>query len=108
MEHFRTNRMAESRKVYLEHFREAMVLIESVLSQSDDLRSLSESSARLYLNPPLVEGLRYVTGPPISLDDLKTVVGGSGLSTRSLSTDEELVDRIVAVLRAGLDSRRFP
>jgi hypothetical protein len=107
-EFFRTERMSESRKTYLDHFQEALTLIESLLAQSDDLQKLNRSDSGFALTPQLLEALRFVTGPPISIDDLKTVVGSSSLSPSALATDEALGSRIVEVLNAGLDTRRFP
>jgi hypothetical protein len=56
----------------------------------------------------MLEGLRYLAGPPISLDDLKTLVDTSSLAPAYLNQHPEVVDRLVQTIKAGLDRRRFP
>jgi len=56
----------------------------------------------------MLEGFRYLAGPPISLDDLKTLVDTESLAPAYLEQHPHLVERLVQTIRAGLDRRRFP
>lgn len=107
-EYFRTERIAESRRTYENHFRSALGVLEQLLNESQDLQLLHRESPPLPITPQLLEGLRYVTGPPISKDDLQTIVGTASLAPSALANDAELSGRVLAILRAGLDTRRFP
>jgi hypothetical protein len=58
-------------------------------------------------DPSLLEALRYLAGPPISEDDLKTVAEAV-LTPGRLKNDETMARSIVNVVLNGLDRRRFP
>ncbi len=51
--------------------------------------------------------LRYLTGPPISSDDLM-VVAEATLTSKRILSDPAMVDRLIQVILDGLDRRRFP
>ncbi len=55
----------------------------------------------------LLEAFRYVAGPPLSADDLKTL-SEAVLSPTRLRSDPAMVRRIIEVVSIGLDRRRFP
>ena len=57
-------------------------------------------------DPEAFEALRYVTTPPISEDDLKTLAD-TKLSRRALR-DRAAATRVYALLKETLDLRRFP
>jgi hypothetical protein len=56
----------------------------------------------------LFGAFRYLAGPPISDDDLKTVAEVQSLNASQLRNDPEAVQRIISVVRLGMDRRRFP
>src|SRR5207249_7904169 len=56
----------------------------------------------------LLEVFRYLPGPPISKDDLKTVADAPSLAATRLKAEPETVHRVVDVVLQGLDRRRFP
>ncbi|MDQ6699967.1 MAG: XamI family restriction endonuclease [Acidobacteriota bacterium] len=58
-------------------------------------------------NPNLLEAFRYVAGPPLSADDLRTLGEAVPTPTR-LRSDPAMAGRIVEIVRIGLDRRRFP
>lgn len=105
---FRQSRMAEPLEQYLNHFTEAELIMTALLSETADLRALEERAVKLLTNARLLEGFRYLTGPPISLDDLKTLADTNSLTQRTLANDPELLQRLVDTVRTGLDRRRFP
>ncbi|MBX9661107.1 MAG: XamI family restriction endonuclease [Nitrospiraceae bacterium] len=55
----------------------------------------------------LDDALRYLTGPPISADDL-AVLADTSLSPSVLLKDREAAERVLATLRQAIDPRRFP
>jgi hypothetical protein len=91
-------------RTYKERFDETMPIVQRLFDASDNLRSFgSEVFQRERI---LLDAARYLAGPPVSEDDLKTLVGGS-TSPRQLK-DDELARKVAEVLRAAWDPMRFP
>ncbi len=104
---FRQERMQEPLEQYLERFDQYQGIVEDLLETTIDASKLSDSALAVLTDPKLLHAFRYLAGPPISEDDLK-VLAEAVLSPSRLRNDEEMVRRIVEVVRAGLDRRRFP
>jgi hypothetical protein len=107
IEVFREERMREPLEAYLDQFEEYRDAFDTLLEQTVDLAELSEKALEILVEPKLQEALRYLAGPPISLDDLK-VVAQASLSLKRLEADPEMAERIVDTVLLGLDRRRFP
>jgi hypothetical protein len=56
----------------------------------------------------LDEALRYLTGPPISADDLRVVAETRSLSSAALVKDEATARRVAEIILRTIDPRRFP
>lgn len=56
----------------------------------------------------LDEALRYLTGPPISADDLRVVAETQSLSSAALLKDRASAARIAEIILRTIDPRRFP
>lgn len=54
------------------------------------------------------EVFRYLSGPPVSLDDLKVLVEAKSLSKTRLKAEPEVLDRVVSFMQDWHDRRRFP
>jgi hypothetical protein len=108
MEAFRHERMAEPLEEYLDAFEQVQGAMETLLEGTVDLSQLDEQALDIVKDPSLLDAFRYLAGPPISLDDLKTLVSARSLSPATLASDPDLVRRLVDTIRAGLDRRRFP
>ncbi|MGC1485073.1 MAG: XamI family restriction endonuclease [Candidatus Acidiferrum sp.] len=104
---FRKERSQEPLEDYLEVFDQYQGAVEELLETTDDLSTLDESGLAVLTNPALLEAFRYLAGPPISRDDLK-ILSDAVLSPGRLKNNTEMVKRLVEVVRAGLDRRRFP
>jgi hypothetical protein len=104
---FREQRMQEPLEQYLEAFDEYRTAVEELLEATVDLTRLDESSIEVLTAPALVEALRYLAGPPLSADDLKTLAEAS-LAPSRLKSDPEMAKRVVDTVLMGLDRRRFP
>lgn len=104
---FRQERMLEPLEQYLETFDRYQGVVEDLLETTIDLSKLDDSAVDVLADPNLLDAFRYLAGPPISADDLR-VLAEAVLTPSRLRTDEEMVRRIIEVVRAGLDRRRFP
>jgi hypothetical protein len=107
IELFRIERMQEPLEDYLEAFEEYQGAVETLLETSVDLLKLDDAAISILTDENLLEAFRYLSGPPISQDDLKTL-GEAVLSPGRLRSDSDMVRRVIEVVRTGLDRRRFP
>lgn len=97
---FVTTRTAEGGSVYAEIFDRSLPLVERVFDGSEGLTEIGPS---LFLGfPELVDPARFLTAPPVSRDDLKTLCGGR----RSVRTEAE-AEWVAEIIRENLDPRRF-
>jgi len=105
---FRRERLEEPLEDYGEAFDEVQGTVENLLEATVDLAQLDEQALVLLTDQALLEAFRYLAAPPISVDDLKTLVDANSIAPTTLREDRELVRSIVDTIRAVLDRRRFP
>lgn len=55
-----------------------------------------------------LEAVRYLSGPPISEDDLRVVANVSSLAAQPLRANPAVAKRLVETVMLGLDRQRFP
>jgi hypothetical protein len=94
--------------VYGEMFDEVWGTVSDLLEKTTDLTRLDEEALDVLTDEAMMHAFRYLAGPPISVDDLVTLIDAPSISGVALRNDPELVSRIVGVVRDGLDRRRFP
>ncbi|MBL8219060.1 MAG: XamI family restriction endonuclease [Bryobacterales bacterium] len=99
--------MQEPLEAYLAEFERYQGSVESLLQLSADLAGLDGVATEVLTDPRLLEVFRYLSGPPLSQDDLKTL-SDTVLSPGRLRADPSMVGRILDVVRTGLDRKRFP
>ncbi len=104
---FRRERMQEPLEAYLEAFDEYQGFIEELLDASVDLTQIDKRATQVLTNPNLLEAFRYVAGPPLSADDLRTL-GEAVLTPTRLRSDPAMAGRIVEIVRIGLDGDASP
>lgn len=104
---FRRSRLEEPLEMYLEYFDKYLGVFENLLEQTVDLSTLNEQAADLLKSRDTQDALRYLTGPPISLDDLRELAEAK-ISGAAIQRDPETVNRVLQVIRNGIDRRRFP
>lgn len=104
---FRQERMEEPLEEYLEAFELYQGAVEDLLETSVDLVQLDQRVLDILTDQSLLKAFRYLTGPPVSADDLK-VLAQAFLSPSRLRADSEMASRVLSVVRLGLDKRRFP
>jgi hypothetical protein len=107
-ETFRKERLEEPLEDYLEAFDEYQGNVEDLFETTVDLTELDEAAIQFLADPKLFGAFRYLAGPPISDDDLKTVAEVRSLNPAQLRGNPEAVKRVLDVVRMGLDRRRFP
>jgi hypothetical protein len=104
---FRVQRMQEPLEAYLDFFEKYLAVFEDLLEQTVDFAELGKHAAAMLSSSETLEAMRYLTGPPISKDDL-AVLAEAQLSPAAMKRDPAIVERVLGVLRDGLDRRRFP
>jgi XamI restriction endonuclease len=107
VEVFRKRRIEEPLEEYLEAFDQYQGHVEELLESTVDLSNMQSQLVEVVTDPNLLEALRYLAGPPISEDDLKTVAEAV-LTPARLKGNLVMAQRIVQVVLNGLDRRRFP
>lgn len=107
IEAFREERLHEPLEMYLEIFDEYQGHLDDLLESTVDLSRLEESVVEIVSDKDLLWAFRFLAGPPISADDLKTLANAS-LAPSRLQNDPDMVRRVLDVVRMGLDRRRFP
>lgn len=104
---FREDRMQEPLEDYLDAFDRYRGKVEELLEATVDLSQITDQAVDVLADPDLLEAVRYLSGPPISADDLKVYTEASLAPTR-LRADPEMARRVVETVMLGLDRRRFP
>ena len=107
IEVFRKRRMEEPLEEYLEAFDSYQGVIEELLESTVDLSQLDSQLIEVVTDKKLLEALRYLPGPPISADDLKTLADAV-LTPSRLRTNPAMAKSIAQIILNGLDRRRFP
>lgn len=103
MQSFVERRMKEGDPEYLRHFQESETLVERLLVVSDDLTRLR--SGAFVNDVDLVEdAARFVTGPPVSADDFRTLLGLKKIHPH----DTAEVEKALSLVGGLVDRRRFP
>lgn len=105
---FRKERLEEPLEQYLSAYDKYHGDVEQLFASTVNLTNLDADARDFLSDARLLTAFRYLAGPPISEDDLKTIVEARSLVASKLIQDEALVARIVDVVRVALDRRRFP
>lgn len=107
-EHFRDHRHTEPLEIYLDLFDQYQGIVEEVMEETVDLRQLKEHALPILSDSRKREVFRYLSGPPVSEDDLKVLMRARSLAPTTLRNDPALLERVVAFMRDWHDRRRFP
>lgn len=104
---FQKVRMEEPLDRYLDEYEEVRQTVEAVLEATVDLSELRENAHDVLSEADSLEVVRYLSGPPISADDLK-VLAVASLAPSRLRGDAVMAARVINTLLLGLDRARFP
>ena len=107
-EHFRQSRYTEPRADYLQLFDEYREVVQEVLEETADLTKVDAQALDLLSDDRKREVFRYLSGPPVSEDDLKVLLQAQSISAARLRDHGDLLDRIIAFFHDWHDRRRFP
>ena len=107
-EHFREGRHTEPLELYLELFDDYQGVVEEVLEQTVDLSQLEAEALNLVADERKFEVLRYLSGPPVSADDLKVLLQAKSLAASRFKAEPDLLDRLLSFVQDWHDRRRFP
>ncbi len=101
---FVQERLSEGTVSYKTAFGEAQDLVSALFQSTGYLTNFTADA--LCKQPELLQAARFLSGPPLSQDDLNTLAGGPVCSRKSI--DEELAHRAIEVVRNFLDPFRYP
>lgn len=107
---FRVRRMTGTLNDYLSEFPTVEKAADDVIANLSRILAAPADQALLagiVANPAKFTALRYLVAPPISEDDLDTLLGSS-LSGTALRRNPALAGDLVKMLSISLDPKRFP
>src|SRR5262245_32146598 len=109
--YFRRERLDEPLELYVQQFDTFYGVFESLIDQLPELASRKfdpTAFAALVADQETRRALFYLTAPPISDDDLKTLADVPSFALGALTADPSAVTRIRDTLIRILDPKRFP
>lgn len=107
---FRTRRTAGPLNDYLLEFPSTQAAADNIVANLARILATPADQdllAKIVANPASFTALRYLAAPPISEDDLDTLLGSS-LSATALRANAMLANELVSLLKLSLDPKRFP
>ncbi|MCY4507140.1 MAG: XamI family restriction endonuclease [Acidobacteria bacterium] len=107
VERFRKRRTEEPVEDYIEAFDQYQDALEELLEATVDLTADAGTMVGVVSEPKLLEAFRYLSGPPISEDDLK-VLAEAVLTPSRLKKNKAMAKSVADVVIHALDPRRFP
>jgi hypothetical protein len=102
---FIEERSSEGADAYRRAFTRNLDLVRILFEETRDLLDLGGGGA-LASRPELTRTALYLSGPPVSSDNLDTLAGSSIATRKRL--DPELARLAAGVIEAALDAERFP
>lgn len=107
---FRRQRFAEPLEAWLREVDKRAAEFERLFDAHDiaDPRSLEPADIPAIIEDGLLDALRYLPGPPVSADDLKTLSEVDSLAASRLRANPAAAQAVLEVIRATVDPRRFP
>lgn len=105
---FRRTRMEEPLEQYLRHFEQSQESMEDLIETTVDLSLLADEASYILTDQRLMDSFRFLASPFVSVDDLKTLADTNSLIPARIGRDPDLANRLVAIIRSGIDRRRFP
>jgi len=105
---FRRQRLEESPEEYSESFESVRDSVESLIEETVDLTLLEEKAFELLKIPSMREAIRYLAGPPISADDLDTLIETKAITSKYIESNPEIARTLVQIVKDTIDRGRFP
>lgn len=108
IEDFRLARMREPLSAYIQVFENRHAVFHELLKTTANLKDLHKQAVKILTDEKFVEAVRYLSGPPISEDDLRVVANVPSLAAQPLRANPALAKRLIDTVMLGLDRKRFP
>lgn len=106
---FRAERLEEPIERYCASLDEKREVVEELLKLTGDLHNTDRAVlSDILADKSKFDAFRYLSGPPISQDDLRTLAKAESLAPSKIRNDPALAARIADVIVTCLDKRRFP
>jgi hypothetical protein len=107
VEVFRDGRSTEPLELYLELFESTSVDVEDAFEATLDLTLIKDDAKAMLSAKRYRDVIRYLAGPPISEDDLRTLARKS-VFTQALKGNQDSAELVLQALWPTLDRMRFP
>ena len=104
---FCEERLREPVEQYREVFDGYAARVRALLDKTNNPTNWADGVEIILSDSIGLEALRYLAGPPISADDLKTLADAS-LAPSRLRNDPAMATRVLKVVLTSLDAKRFP
>lgn len=109
IEWFRQERLDESIEQYCALLDEKREVVEELLKLTADLRNTDAATlSDILTDRRKFDAFRYLSGPPVSEDDLRTLAEAESLAPSRLRNDAATASRVAEIIVTCLDKRRFP
>ena len=109
---FRDERLREPLEKYGEAFDKGQGDVEDLLEHLIDMTDVDsiddQTIVDMLCKEELLDAFRYLSGPPVSADDLKVLADVPSLNPTKLKNDPASARTIFQTVLQGLDRRRFP
>lgn len=107
---FRTQRFAEPLEAWLREVDKRTAEFTRLFEEHDleDPRNLTAKDIPAIIDAGLLDALRYLPGPPVSGDDLRTLAEVDSLNAMRLRQNPVAAQAVLEVIRATVDPSRFP
>lgn len=105
---FRKERLGAT--VWPNHYKDARAKFDLLFQKLGDLNpgAITDATLADAYRSKLGEALRYLSGPPVSDDDLKVIADVESLSPGVLSKDIHALRKVYGVIERVIDPYRFP
>jgi hypothetical protein len=107
IESFRVEREQEPLEQYGTYMDDCHGIVDELVELTVDLSELRERAVEVVTTPGMLDVLRFLAGPFISVDDLR-VIARTTLTPRRLQDDPDAARRVVDQVLVCIDRRRFP
>jgi hypothetical protein len=108
---FRNERMREPLEKYLEVFDRRQGDVEDLLEHLIDMTDVDGIDDQTILDvlcdEKMLDAFRYLSGPPVSTDDLRVLADAPSLTPKALRNSPAVARTIFQTVLQGLDRRRF-
>lgn len=108
IEDFRVARMREPLSAYIKVFENRYAVFNDLLRTTKNLADLRKRAVQILTDDKFMEAVRYLSGPPISADDLRVVADVPSLAAQPLRANPKDAQRLIETVMLGSIGSAFP